>query len=112
VEEKISAVRAFLVQTARLRGLTNYTAAGPVVGLDMASEVGRILIAQVLDAINTEEVNEGRPMISSLVIYQKEGRPGPGFFTCARGLGRLKGKDEDGFWVKEVLAVHTWWAAH
>jgi hypothetical protein len=112
MEDKISAVRVFLIQRARMKGLTNYTEAGAVVGLDMASEIGRILIAQILDAINTEEVNQGRPMISALVLYQNEGRPGLGFFTCARGLGRLKDKDEDGFWAREVLAVHDWWASH
>lgn len=36
----------------------------------------------------------------------------PGFFQCARGLERLTGNDEEGFWVKEVTAVHNWWSSH
>ncbi len=114
MENKIRAVRDFLIQVARRRGLTNYTDAGAVVGLDMASEIGLIQIAQILDEINTDEVSQGHPMISALVIYQDPDkmRPGPGFFACARGLGRLRDKDEDGFWAREVSSVHDWWDSH
>jgi hypothetical protein len=114
VENKIGAVRDFLIQIARKGGLTNYTDAGAVVGLDMDSEIGRIQIAQILDEINTDEVSQGHPMISALVIYNdpKKMRPGPGFFVCARGLGRLRDNDEDGFWAREVSAVHDWWSTH
>jgi hypothetical protein len=113
VEDKIMAVRDFLIGIARRKGLTNYTDAGAVAGLDMASESGRILIAQILDDINTMEVADGAPMISALVIYQDPNkmRPGPGFFDCARALGKLRDNDEDGFWAKEVTAVHTYWAS-
>jgi len=114
MEDKIMTVRAFLIRIARRKGLTNYTDAGAVADLDMASESGRILIAQILDEINTQEVSQGAPMISALVIYQdpKKMRPGPGFFVCARGLGKLRDNDEDGFWTKEVSAVHRYWSSH
>ncbi|MDO8491332.1 MAG: hypothetical protein Q7T04_04890 [Dehalococcoidia bacterium] len=112
MDNKVSDVRDFLIQIARRRRLTNYTDAGAVVGLEMASEVGRIQIAQILDEINAQELSRGAPMLSALVIYQDRKRPGPGFFTCAKGLGKLRDNDEDGFWAREVAAVHVWWASH
>ena len=114
MENKIRTVQDYLIQIARRRGLTSYTEAGAIIGLNMASEIARIHIAQILDEVNIDEVSQGHPMISALVIYQdkEKKRPGPGFFTCARGLGRLTDNDEDGFWAKEVSAVHNWWASH
>lgn len=114
MENKIRTLQQYLIQVARNKNLTTYTEAGDIIGLDMASESGRILIAQILDEINIDEVSQGHPMISALVIYQRKdkNRPGPGFFTCARGLGKLRDNDEDGFWAKEVSAVHNWWSSH
>lgn len=80
----------------------------------MSTDVGRILIAQILDEINIDENSQGHPLLSALVIYRDKdiGRPGPGFFQCARGLGKLTNDDEDGFWANEVTAVHNWWSSH
>lgn len=112
MEEKIRVVQENLIQIARRGGLINYTEAGSWVDLDMSTDVGRILIAQILDEINIDENSQGHPMLSALVTYKDTGRPGSGFFQCARGLGRLTDNDEEGFWVKEVAAVHNWWSSH
>ncbi|MFC2068705.1 hypothetical protein ACFLTP_06830 [Chloroflexota bacterium] len=56
--------------------------------------------------------SEDRLKVYTLVTYKDIGRPGPGFFQCARGLGILTNDDEDGFWAKEVTAVHNWWSSH
>ena len=112
MEDKIRVVQEKLIQIARRKGLTNYAEAGSWVDLDMSTDVGRILIAQILDEINIDENSQGHPMLSALVIYKNIGRPGSGFFKCARGLGRLTDDDEDGFWAKEVEAVHNWWSSH
>ncbi len=112
MEIKVRTIHDFLIQRARGKGLTTYTEAGALIGLNMASEIARFQIAQILDDINVNEVGQGHPMISAIVLYQNENRPGPGFFTCARGLGRLIDNDEDGFWAREVTAVHNWWGSH
>ena len=114
MEDTIRVIQEQLIQIARRKGLTNYTEAGSWVGLDMSTDVGRILIAQILDKINTDEDSQGHPLLSALVIYKDKdiSRPGPGFFQCARGLGRLTDDDEDGFWAKEVTAVHNWCYPH
>jgi len=112
MEDKAETIRNKLIEVANHKGMKTYTEVGNWVGLDMSWEVARIQIAQLLDSINEDEISQGHPMLSALVIYKDEGRPGPGFFNCARGLGKLVGNDEDGFWAKEVTAVHEWWSTH
>ena len=82
MEDKIRVVQEELIQIARRKGLTNYTEAGSWVGLDMSTDVGRILIAQILDEINIDENSKGHPLLSALVIYRNKGisRPVPVFF--------------------------------
>ena len=112
MEDKIRVVQEELIQKARRKELTNYTEAGSWGGLDMFTDVGRILIAQILDEINIDENSQGNPMLSALVTYKDTGRPGSGFFQCSRGLGKLTDNDEEGFWVTEFAAVHNWWSSH
>jgi len=112
MEEKAETIRQHLVQVARQKGIKTYTEVGNWVGLDMSWEPARIQIAQLLDMINENEINEERPMISALVVHKEDGRPGVGFFQCARGLGKFAGNDEDGFWANEVKAVHEYWVSH
>jgi len=109
---KRKTIRQKLIIVARQKGMRTYTEVGNWVGLDMSWEPARIQIAQLLDTVNEDEVNQGHPMLSALVIYKDEGRPGSGFFKCARGLGKLIGYDEDVFWANEVKAVHEWWSNH
>ena len=112
MEDKAETIRQHLIEIARQGSMKTYTEVGNWVGLNMSWEPARIQIAQLLDSINEEEIYQGHPMLSALVIYKDKGRPGPGFFQCAHGLGKLVGNDEDGFWAKEVQAVHEWWSNH
>lgn len=105
-------IREELVRVARAKRLTNYSDVGRLVGLDMSTDAGRIWIAQLLDQINQDEVSKGGPMLSALVTYKDTGVPGPGFFECARGLGKYHGESklqELEFCVQEVIKVHNYW---
>ena len=109
---------AELVRLARAKNLITYkdlarVAGLPLVGNNMAKEVG-----SVLEAISRNEVGEGRPMLTALVVRKPRGGsdplelsfPGPGFFDLARSLGRLgKTQDEDSFWKAERHAVYEAW---
>jgi len=82
----------------------------------MATEVGRIRIAQILDDINCHENDNARPMLSAVVILKEYNSPGVGFFECARGLGKYHGsndaKDRLMFWIRELEQVHNYWQSH
>jgi hypothetical protein len=45
MEDTIRVIQEQLIQIARRKELTNYTEVGSWVGLDMSTDVGRILIA-------------------------------------------------------------------
>ena len=102
-------VLAELVRTAQYRGVTTYQDIAVIMGLPqsgnhMASEVGR-----VLGEISEDEVEAGRPMLSSVAVGVK-GKPGPGFFRFASQLRRFSaGDDEDEFWEQERAETYDAW---
>ena len=96
--------------------ITYYSEIAPLAGLDMATEVGRIRIAQILDEINHYEDGYDRPMLSAVVILKEYNMPGAGFLECARHLGKYhRGDDEKNrlmFWIRELEKVHNYWQSH
>jgi hypothetical protein len=102
-------VLAELVRAAQYRGLTTYQDIAVIIGLPpkgayMGAETGHIL-----GEISENEVQAGRPMLSAVAVGIS-GRPGPGFYTLARDLGRLAaGEDELAFWERERQAVYEAW---
>lgn len=67
-------------------------------------------LAHLLGDISTEEDEAGRGMLSAVVVHKTgHQRPGAGFFTLARSLGRDT-TDEVQCWVEELQKVHDTWA--
>ena len=102
-------VHAELVRAAQYRGITTYQnlaviMALPLTGSHMGAQTGHIL-----GEIVEDEVNAGRPMLSAVAVGVN-GKPGPGFFTLARQMGRLAdGADEHTFWLGERERVYEAW---
>ena len=71
-------------------------------------------IAEALEELMHEDAVAGRPFIASLAISKiRGGVPAPGFFACARRLGRLV-EDEDSsdarvFHAREFKAAVAFW---
>jgi hypothetical protein len=106
------AIYAKLKEVARAKGVTNYTDIGQMANLDMDSPADRNKIAEILDEINYYEHQQGRPMLSAVVIRQDINMPGSGFFECARQLGKYRGNDDLVFWAHELIKVHSYWRSH
>ncbi len=67
-------------------------------------------MAAMLDEISTEENQNGRGMLSVLVVHKVgDMDPGNGFYTLAERLGRPF-SDRQVFWVNELHKVHDYWA--
>lgn len=100
-----------LIRTAQYQGLTTYQALAEIMGLPMkGSHMGRE-IGRILGEIVEEEVSQGRPMLSAVVVGVG-GSPGPGFYELARQLGRLQSdtkEEEYRFWQSELSAVYATW---
>jgi len=99
-----------LVEVAMARGTITYGDLAERIGLPrrgprMAREVG-----QLLELVSRYEASHARPLLSVVVFSTTDKKPGRGFFSLARDLGRLHdGEDENAFYRFELGAVyHTW----
>jgi len=100
-----------LKDVARSQGIIYYSDIAPMAGLDMDLPNDRYTIGVILDDINRYERAQGGPMLSAVVVHKDSLKPGQGFFTLARSLGLLVGKDEDRFYIQELRKVHDYWAS-
>ncbi len=66
---------------------------------------------QMLDEINRHEHQQGRPMLSAVVIVQADKLPGGGFFKLARELGVYRGENDSAFFGYELCKVHSYWSS-
>jgi hypothetical protein len=99
-----------LCDVARQRHYIRYADAGAIVGLDMENPADRDEISRLLDEISMHEFNQGKPLLSAVVIHVQDNIPGNGFFTMAERLGRFAGRDRLQFWLSELRSVHDHWA--
>lgn len=107
-------VYAELLAAARYRGLLTYQEIGRLMGLQdlKGPNLGR-KVGLLLGEISEDEVRQGRPMLSALVVSSASFEPGSGFYALARRLGRLTSDDraaERAFWEAERKAVYETWA--
>ena len=89
----------------------HYGEIAPLANLDMDNPGHRDEIGKILGIISTYEFQQGRPMLSAIVIHRDDNIPGGGFFELARELGRLgPGEDRLAFRCGEVVRIHEVWA--
>ena len=101
-------VYAELITAAKYRGTVTYQEIAQIMGLPLrGSHMGKE-IGWILGEISEDETTNGRPMLSAIAVNVQL-QPGPGFFTLARQLGRLKEENEDAFWEAERLRVYATW---
>ena len=97
--------------------LTTYSDIAPLAGLSMSNDADRDKISALLDEIFLHEVNQGRPLLTSIVVHRGNNNiPGEGFFSTATSVGRFNGSRDPmarfEFWFRQVQEVHNYWAAH
>lgn len=64
----------------------------------------------ILEHISRQEVAEGRPMLSAVVVLSGERVPDDSFFRLARELSRIQFGERDwDFWRRERDSVHKHW---
>ncbi len=99
-----------LKRVAERQETTTYSAIAPLAGLDMDSPADRDTIRQILTTISTHEHQQGRPMLTAIVVHRQDNIPGRGFFELAQRLGLLRpGADQVAFFCREVARVHAAW---
>ena len=99
-----------LIAAARYRGTVTYQELAMVLGLPLVGAYMGAETGHLLGEISEDEVRAGRPMLSAVAV-NVQGRPGPGFYSLAKLLGKLaEGADEPAFWREELESVHRTWA--
>lgn len=107
-------VRAYLGQVARRRVPITYKELARALQLSPPNTIHQVTVA--LECLMEEDAAAGRPLIAALVISKaRGGLPAPGFFDCARRLGRYSGTEDDpDAWTFHALAFNAavaFWSA-
>ena len=83
-----SEIREILIKTAKRKGMITYTELVNQVKT-IRLEAHDLRLFKLLGEISTNEVENGRSMISVVVVHkQGDQQPGDGFFELAESLGR------------------------
>lgn len=105
------AVYERLVRAARAQEFVHYGELARMLGMDMDNPHFGALVGKVLGRISEDEVAEGRPMLSAIVVTKDEMLPGYGFYKLGQELHQVDpGEDEIGFALRQIRRVHDYWA--
>lgn len=100
-----------LLRAARCRGTLTYQDIAHLIGLPLSGSYMGSEIGHLVGEISEDEHNNGRPMLSAIVVSVR-GKPGSGFFELAKLLGVLDDESEQGqerFWVKTRESLYQEW---
>ena len=102
-------VRAFLESAAKRRILFTYQEVAKA--LDILPPHSIHQVTEALERLMEEDAAADRPFIAALTVSKTSGGlPAPGFFDCARRLGRFAdGQDARTFHAAELNAVFARW---
>ena len=98
-----------LRRVARAQGTTTYRAIAAQVGLDLDDPADREALRRILREISTHEHQQGRPLLSAVVVLAGKRLPGRGFYDLAGELGLHAGGDDADFHRRELARVHAAW---
>lgn len=107
--------RAALRRWAARRATVTYRVLAGALNLQPPNTIHRL--AAALEYTMREDADARQPFIAALVVSRiRDGLPAPGFFDCARRLGRFAGDptgpDIRAFHVAELEAAMRAWGAH
>jgi hypothetical protein len=104
------AVRERLIRAARAREFVHYGELARMLGIDMDNPHFGALVGKVLGEISEDEVANGRPMLSAVVVSRDTMLPGYGFFTLGQQLRQVEpGEDDMAFAIRQIRRVHDYW---
>ena len=102
-------VRAFLESAAKHRFLFTYQEVAKALDILPPHSIHRV--TEALERLMEEDAEADRPFIAALAISKaRGGLPAPGFFDCARRLGRFADRqDARTLHDAELIAVFARW---
>jgi hypothetical protein len=105
-------VRSFLENVAKRQIPIAYQELAKALQISSPHSIHQV--TEALERLMEEDAATDRPFIAALAISKaRDGLPAPGFFDCARRLGRFAGdtdaQDERTFHAAELNAVFARW---
>lgn len=101
--------RQAMIEAARNESLVSYGELFRLVRSITLEPHDAARVSPFLDQISVGEDEEGRGLLSVVVVHQHgDQQPGPGFFVLARSRGRVGSNEE--IWIGELQAVYDEWA--
>ena len=104
----LPAIRALVIAAARDRRTITYEELLDALDPEAVAEA-RDNLAAILRTISTESDEEGRGLLTAVVVQRSSGLPGNGWFRLAEELGRDVG-DRGAAWTAELDRVHAAYA--
>ena len=102
-----------LVRAARAREFVHYGELAKMLSIDMDNPHFGAQVGKVLGEISEDEVANGRPMLSAIVVSKDDMLPGKGFFKLGQQLHQVDpGEDESAFAVRQIRRANDHWAVH
>lgn len=110
-------VRDYLIQAARSRNLVTYSRVNEDchLRLDFDLQTDRNEIGHILGEISTFEHQNGRPLLSAIVIHESnDNEPGAGFYELSAQLYQrdVRVLRRELFWALEVDKCFVYWRQH
>ena len=108
-------VRDHLFEVAAKAAPITYQALAKALELSPPNTIHQL--TEALERLIEEDVTAGRPLIAALVISKaRSGLPAPGFFECAKRVGRFKGDpvgpDASAFYAAEFNQAVKFWSSY
>ena len=111
-DETKKRLRACLQDIAQRGVPITYRDLAGTLGLEPPNTIHQL--TELLETLMVEDAAAGRPFIAALVVSKaRRGLPAPGFFECARRLGRFDGDAGDldawAYHAQELAAASAFW---
>jgi hypothetical protein len=103
------AVYEKLKEVARAGKTITYNKIGKSIDLDLDNEEDRRKLSDILGEISEKEFEQGRPLLSAVVVSYRYQLPGQGFFEMAHRLRLQEFYDNEIFHREELKRVHDYW---
>lgn len=108
--ECVEQVRAWLISVAQRGGMTTYKETARNAPACDASEPPFTQLFPNLFEVSRSEHEQGRPLLTAIVVRKWDGEVGNGFYGMARDVGKHTGAGNRAFWLAEVERVHGHWS--
>ena len=105
-------IRARLIKLAQAQKIISYGELVEKYGIHMSEDHHEVIgtLEDILCEISSAEHEQGRHLLSVLVVLKKSNAPGEGFYELASRLGKFKkGGDKTVFFCQELDGVYSDW---